>query len=197
MCPMNEEETYRNQIQEISQKQQNDQSTILTADQISSIHAWIAQMGQHWLNHEKYQVSKQVLQFEYPSLDYGTNRNVYDLNNGTVLKVALSELGYKSNETEAQIYRSCNEDVKAHLCPIIESGHGWIIMKKMSRPVPQSLSYVWKLVELQMKFLMKGIIPIDLTIDNAALSENDDIVVVDYGLFISGLDSPHFKDLAQ
>ncbi|MFY4775348.1 hypothetical protein [Metabacillus sp. RGM 3146] len=193
MYPVNEEEEYRRRIQQNSPKQQNDQSRILTTKQISSIHAWIAQMGQHRLIHQKLQVSKQVLKLEYPVIGNGFNRIVYDLNNGTVLKVALSEWGYKSNETEAQIYKSCNRHVKPNLCKVIESGHGWIIMKKMCRKVPLTLLHVRTLVELEVKFLMNGIIPIDLRLANVALSEENDIVVIDYGMFIRGLNSPYFK----
>ncbi|MFY4777392.1 hypothetical protein [Metabacillus sp. RGM 3146] len=76
-----------------------------------------------------------------------------------------------------------------------ESGHGWIILKKMNRKLPLTLLHVWTLVELKAKFLMDGIIPIDLSLDNAVLSENNDIVVIDYGMFSKGLDSPYFKNL--
>ena len=47
-----------------------------------------------------------------------------------------------------------------------------------------------KLIELELKFLSYGIIPIDLRLVNVAYSEDDEMVVIDYGLFTMDYKSP-------
>lgn len=193
MFPENEKEAFQKLFSEKSLGRHQETSRFLSAAEIGAIHTWIAEMAQHKLLLHKLQACKKILQLQSPVIGNGMNRIVFDLQNGTVLKVALSEWGYRSNETEAQIYRDGADILKKHLCPVYESGHGWIIMQKMLRKVPMSLVHVRALVELEVKFLFNGILPVDLRLANAALSEQDEIVVIDYGMFIKGFDSPYFK----
>ena len=63
-------------------------------------------------------------------------------------------------------------------------------MKKMGTKVPLAIMEYTKLIELELKFLRYGIIPIDLRLDNVAFSEDNEMVVIDYGLFTMDLKSP-------
>ncbi|KMY51479.1 hypothetical protein [Peribacillus loiseleuriae] len=56
-------------------------------------------------------------------------------------------------------------------------------MKKMETNMPQAIMKYTKLIELELIFLSYGIIPIDLRLANVAFSEDNEMVVIDYGLF--------------
>ncbi|MDQ0218050.1 hypothetical protein ELQ35_01500 [Peribacillus cavernae] len=174
---------------------QSDKSVILSDDEIKSIHFWISQMRQYRFRSikEKIKKAKNTLKLKYNVIGSGVNRIVYDLNNGYIVKIAISNLGLKSNETEFDIYTHCPQEIKRYLCPMKEFGHGWIIMKKMKAKVPWQIIEITKLVDLQVKFVSYGILPLDLRMANVALSDENEIAVVDYGHFIRGLNSPHFR----
>jgi hypothetical protein len=123
-------------------------------------------------------------------IGYGFNRIVFDLNNGYILKIAMCDVGLIGNANEAHIYNNCKKEVKKYLCPVKEFGSGWIIMKKMDNKVPFAIMEYAKLIELQINFLMHGIIPIDLRLANVAYTEDNQMVVIDYGLFTLDLESP-------
>jgi hypothetical protein len=167
-------------------------SAILTSEDIQSIHLWMSKMRQYryYPVNLKVKKSKSTLNLNYPLIGHGLNRIVYDLNNGYVLKVAFSKLGHMSNENEYKIYKNSHARVQKHLCPIIESGDGWIIMKKMDSIVPMRIMELHKLNALGAKFLMYGIIPLDLRFANVAFSEDREIMVIDYGLFMRGFSNP-------
>jgi hypothetical protein len=167
-------------------------SSILSPAEIESIHSWVAQFRRHWYKtpiHKSYD-AKKALKLNYKIIGSGFNRIVYDLNNGYVLKVALSPEGFISNENEYDVYLNCDDELKRHLCPVKESGHGWIIMKKMKPKLSRAVMESHKLIQLQLKFLRYGIIPIDLRHANVAYSEENEMVVIDYGLFSRGFRSP-------
>ncbi|MFP3511289.1 hypothetical protein SB775_16880 [Peribacillus sp. SIMBA_075] len=169
---------------------------LLSQQEIKAIESWVSQM---W-TYQFYKTARQIvstasktLKFKYKMIGYGLNRVVYDLNNGYILKIALSEVGLISNANEAYIYNNCNKEVKKYLCPVKEYGLGWIIMKKVDTKV--SIREYTKLIKLELKFLRYGIIPIDLRLDNVGFNENNEMVVIDYGLFTMDLISPFLRRL--
>ena len=81
-------------------------------------------------------IANNTLKFKYKMIGHGFNRIVYDLDNGYILKIALSYVGLIGNANEAYLYNNCNEEVKKYLCPVKEFGSGWIIMKKMETNAP-------------------------------------------------------------
>ncbi|TKH09372.1 hypothetical protein FC678_17515 [Peribacillus simplex] len=172
---------------------QPNESTMLSRQEIKAIESWISQIGKFQIYvtaGQKMSAAKKTLKFKYNIIGYGFNRVVYDLNNGYILKVAFSEVGLISNANEAYIYNNCNEEVKKYICPVKEHGTGWIIMKKVDTKVPFAIKEYTKLISLELKFLRYGIIPIDLRLDNVGYNENDEMVVIDYGLFTMDLNSP-------
>ncbi|MCK1983603.1 MULTISPECIES: hypothetical protein [Peribacillus] len=173
-------------------KHQPNESTILSMQEIKAIESWISQIGifQFYITAGQIvSTARKTLKFKYKMIGHGLNRIVYDLNNGYILKIALSEVGLLSNENEAYIYDNCNEKVKKYICPVKEHGTGWIIMKKVDTKVPFTIKEYTKLIKLELKLLKYGIIPIDLRLDNVGYNENDEMVVIDYGLFTMDLKS--------
>ncbi|MGE7764868.1 hypothetical protein [Peribacillus sp. NPDC096540] len=171
---------------------QSSKSSMLSREEIKAIESWISQMGEYQFlktARQKMVTAKKTLKFKYKMIGYGYNRIVYDLNNGYILKIALCEVGLLGNANEAYIYNNCNEEVQKYLCPVKEFGSGWVIMKKMGTKVPFAITGYSKLIGLELKFLRYGIIPIDLRLDNVAFSEDNEMVVIDYGLFNMDLNS--------
>ncbi|MFJ7365781.1 hypothetical protein ACIQWQ_16930 [Peribacillus frigoritolerans] len=172
---------------------QPNESVMLSRQEVKAIESWISQMGKFQFYKtagQNMSTARRTLKFKYKIIGHGFNRVVYDLNNGYILKVAFSEVGLISNANEAYIYNNCNEKVKKYLCPVKEYGTGWIIMKKVDTNVPFAIKEYTKLFKLELNFLWCGIIPIDLRLDNVGYNGNDEMVVIDYGLFTMDLKSP-------
>jgi hypothetical protein len=152
---------------------------------MKSINLWLSKMH-HYKDKSKNKranKAKKILHLKHKMIGSGRNRIVYDLNNGYVLKVALTEWGIQNNKTEFKIYKHCRADLRKHLCRAKEVGHGWIVMKKMNVEVPDEI-YNKKLIQLENKFLDAGIKPKDMWNSNMRLSKKGKITVVDYGNFI-------------
>jgi hypothetical protein len=166
-----------------------EENSFLSSKEIDSIEAWISIMKTHPLStpKEKMKLAKRTLDLPYKIIGNGLNRMVYDLGNGYVLKIALSEIGLISNTQEFNLYHSSHPDIRKYLCPVMEKGKGWIVMKKMDRKVSINLVNLHKLSELTMKFLLRGIVPVDLRLSNIALTDDNQMVVIDYGFFTAPL----------
>jgi hypothetical protein len=108
---------------------------------------------------------------------------VFDLENGYVLKVAINDWGMKSNKQEYKLFFNSPSLIQKHLCPVIEFGYGWIIMKKMIQKIPLDQEYDIKIAQFIKLFMENGIEPKDIKDKNLALSENGELVAVDYGNF--------------
>lgn len=72
------------------------------------------------------------------SLSYigsGVTRSVYDLGNGTVLKVGAADSEYGGNETEVACWEACEgTELGNYLAPIVaydSESYAWIIMRKV------------------------------------------------------------------
>ncbi|UVI28641.1 hypothetical protein [Paenibacillus spongiae] len=149
-------------------------STMLSDRDLESIRHWIMNMKRK---------SKNKLRLKYTVIGSGKTRIVYDLENGYVVKVALSKKGLTSNQKELHLYNRCSRRLRKHLCPVIEYGNGWIIMKKISRIEKLTEEYEKKLPRLRKKFLKEGIEARSLRSKNLAISSDNRIIVIDYGSF--------------
>jgi hypothetical protein len=165
-------------------------SAFLNSNEIQTINRWVANMDSLIYSSpgETKKIVKDSLRLDYQKIGQGLNRVVFDLNNGYVLKVATTELGVKCNQNEYDIYTRSHPNIQKNLCPVIEKGNGWIIMKKMNISLPKVLANYYKIMELHAKFLSYGIIPVDLRAANVALSEDKVMTVIDYGLFVRVID---------
>lgn len=175
---------------------QLNKGSMLRPEEIQAIDSWVAKMGKHHFfetTAQRMTSATKTLNLQYEMIGHGYNRIVYDLDNGYILKVALSEVGMVANANEAHIYNNCREEVRKYICPVSEYDSGWIIMKKMDTSVRHAVLDYMKLIKLEIIFLKYGMIPIDLRIANVAFSEEQEMVVIDYGLFTMDLKSPVFR----
>lgn len=95
---------------------QPNKSAMLSMQEIKAIESWISQIGIFQIYITAGQLvstARKTLKFKYKIIGHGFNRVVYDLNNGYILKIALSQVGLISNANEAYIYNNCNEEVKS------------------------------------------------------------------------------------
>ena len=121
----------------------------------------------------------------------GANRIVYDIGNRSVLKVAKSKSGIKSNKTEVRMYSSSPYQLTKYLGRILEyhNRYHWIIMKKYSQKIPESREYKRKLSKVRTIFKKHGIFPLDTLTrgkpkqKNLRLKRNGRIALIDYGHF--------------
>lgn len=129
------------------------------------------------------------LMIPFSVIGIGSNRVVYDIGNGLVLKVAISKKGIKHNEIEAKIYRNVPSSLKKYLAKVIDQGYGWIIMKKMNNKVPHTKKHSKIVVTIYNKFTEVGIKPRDIKKKNKpkwkniGLNEEGQITIIDYGDF--------------
>lgn len=140
--------------------------------------------------------ASQKLKLSYKVIGEGKSRIVFDLENGSVLKIAFSVRGIKDIQSEVTLYESSPSTVKNHLAEVIDYGHGWCIMKKIENVASNSKEYrdlVYRnlVYKLRDEFLREGIIPDDLTNrrndeprwKNFGIDKQGQIVVIDYGNF--------------
>lgn len=164
------------------------ESIYLSESDIKSIDYWLSkrkrpkdfQRGKR----RKARRAYSILQLKYKMIANGSHRIVYDLGNNNVLKIVISNKGYKNNKIEDSLYRNCPPELQKHLCPVKDFGQGWIIMEKMTPGIPSNEEYAKKLIQLKNKFLKYGIIAADIAkTTNLSLSNDKEIVVIDYGNF--------------
>ncbi|URT73201.1 hypothetical protein [Cytobacillus firmus] len=162
-------------------------SLFLSDRDIHSIKLWLSRMktpkNVKLRRKEKGMRAESILQLKYEMIGSGSHRIVYDLQNNYVLKIVISRKGFFNNRNEYNIYNNCPPGLKEHLCPVIEIGQGWIIMERMVPGIPMDEKYAEKLSQLNSKFSNYGITPFDVKNTNLALSQEGEIVVIDYGNF--------------
>ncbi len=172
------------------------ESSFLTINDIGTIDGWISKMKENPLRlpSDKRKLAQRTLELPYNVIGYGFNRLVYDLGSGYVLKIAFSELGMICNSQEHTLYINSNPNIRNYLCPVLAKGNGWIVMKKMERKASINIENLEKLSKLSLIFLLHGIIPVDLRLANIALTDDNQMVVIDYGLFTT---TPLYKRADQ
>jgi hypothetical protein len=166
-------------------------SIYLSTQDINSINLWIETIKDKDINvysererRENIYLARKLIQLKYNEIGYGWTRIVYDLNNGTVLKVALNNTGMECNKREYEIYSNCPDHIRKLLCPVKEYGYGWVIMERFDQKVPLVKEFEEKRIQLKKFFKDNGINPSTLHMGNLALTSNKELIVIDYGNFI-------------
>lgn len=158
--------------------------SMLSERDLQAIGHWILIMKEYESSKMKHIKAAEALRFNYELLGSGKTRIVYDLDNGYVVKIAISTMGLTSNQREVHLYTYCSPRLRKNLCPVIAYGDGWIIMKKMRRLTTLSDEHKEKLPWLRKQFLKERIEARSLRSKNLAISsKNNRIIVIDYGSF--------------
>lgn len=164
-------------------------SNYLSIQEVELINKWIPEVTnnhkmktQEWS--EYVEKARRSLRLQYNEIGIGRHRIVFNLNNGQVLKIAITKWGIKSNEKEYRLFSNSPPSIQKHLCPVKEFGYGWIVMDYIPGEMPLKKHYAGELSELVTKFKEAGIRPRDLKKRNLALSNNGELIVIDYGNFI-------------
>ncbi|WP_134702656.1 hypothetical protein [Ammoniphilus sp. YIM 78166] len=160
---------------------------------IKRIEKWISKVKKrgYSTNNSDASLARRKLKLYYPFIDAGKNRIVYDISDDKVLKIAISVKGIEDNNQEAKIYKSVSSTLKRRLAKVYESGHGWVIMEKLDKKVPETKSYEKKVIKLHKKFKKKHIDPGDIVKERKRLKakwknvrlKKGKILVIDYGNF--------------
>lgn len=175
---------------------ENFNSSFLSEEDLQSIHSWIENMNKrkYRSRYHRKKVAKRRLRLKYRHIGTGKGRIVYDLGNNLVLKVAITDWGIKCNKNEFEIYTNCSPEVRKYLCPVIECGDRWIIMKKMSRRLSKKKQHNKKIVQLISILRTYGIQANDVTRKNLAISNGRVIIVIDYGNYVMNLNTPSISE---
>lgn len=161
----------------------------LTKSDHRSIRRWIKQIAgkeEGLLFSEDYILA--ALRLPYECIGIGKHRIVFDLDNGYVLKVAREPKGIRCNRAEATLYQSSPPHLRKYLCKIAASGHGWLVMKKVDRPLRKRSTYAAKVAGILEKFHAHGIHISDIISKksgrpkkgNIRLTKNKRLVFIDY-----------------
>lgn len=165
----------------------------LEKKEVGAIKNWIKRVNKKSYKpcEKRYSYALEKLSLSLEVVGYGKHRVVYDLNNGFVLKVAITLKGIRNNRNEAKLYERTKSHLKKHLAKVIESGRGWIIMEKVDGVVEDTLENRYRVSLLQAAFRNERILPddifnkdkISLKTKNLRMSKDGQIVVIDYGNF--------------
>ena len=127
---------------------------------------------------------------KYRYIGGGSSREVYDLNNGYVVKVAKNRAGIEQNKTEYRIYSKDNTGIFAKIVQVSDN-YEYVVMKK-ARKVKR-IEEVWKYfnVSNKMEFYNVGEIERLRNKYNLILADinrvsswgiiNGNLVIIDYG----------------
>src|SRR5690554_5599746 len=99
-------------------------SRYLPQDVLKSIDRWVTQITNNRDRSKglKARRARRSLRLPYRVIGSGLTRIVYDLDNGYVVKIAISKRGLMSNEREYDVYSHCSRRLRRYLCPILELG---------------------------------------------------------------------------
>jgi hypothetical protein len=122
----------------------------------------------------------------------GSTRLVFDLSNGNVLKLAVSNKGFQCNITEARIYSYASPEIRKHLGRIkkYHFKYRWLVMKKYKLNLRETRINKRRLNKLKVTFRKNGIIAKDIISEsgkinrgNSSLINKNQVVIIDYGKF--------------
>ena len=169
-----------------------DVSKHLAPCDLEAIKSWIEKVERHKYRPKKLLGKKahKDLNLTYKMIGYGKKRIAYDIDNGLVLKIAITTSGIKNNMTEVEIYQTVSSKLRRHLAKVKEHGHGWLIMKKLKKEVKRTNRNKSELKRVQRKFESRGVCPDDLITrkkrvrwSNIRLDAKRKIIIIDYGNF--------------
>ncbi|RKD26768.1 hypothetical protein BEP19_16340 [Ammoniphilus oxalaticus] len=156
------------------------------------VEAWIQEVET-----EKYPLRKSLKEkarerfndIKLKELGCGKKRIVFDLDNGWVLKIAIAFNGINNNQREVEMYQSAPPRLQKRLAKIKEFGHGWLVMQRITKPVPKKKGIKAEIKKIIKQFERSGIIPGDLISPKRRIRwpnirlRKGRIVVIDYGNF--------------
>lgn len=127
---------------------------------------------------------------KYRYIGSGSSREVFDLSNGYVIKVAKNKAGIEQNKAEYKISSEDNYNIFAKVIYAI-SNYKYIIMKKAKKV--KSINYVWRYFDVYDKYQFSNLHIIQtikhkynlLVSDLARVSSwgiiDDRLQIIDYG----------------
>ncbi|MGC5772474.1 hypothetical protein [Paenibacillus pabuli] len=123
----------------------------------------------------------------------GSTRQVYDLGNDKILKLAVNNKGLQCNKSEVLTYLVAPAMLRKNLGYIFsyEENYQWLIMKKYTLTLPQNDTSLKKVRRLQQLFRDHGLTPRDIlrksgpNYNNLRINNKNQIVIIDYGKFIN------------
>lgn len=115
-------------------------------------------------------IKRNIRQHSYRSLGTGSGRQIYDLGNGYVVKVARNRKGIAQNRAEFQIYKSWGNELFA---PVVAASPSlnMIIMERANRL--SNLSSVWRYFGVRNNYELKHIPQIHSAIEKNNLVFSD------------------------
>lgn len=134
---------------------------------------------------------KRLKKMNYKKIGKGKKRIVLSIRKKNVLKVATSVNGIRDIKREVEVYRKASKRLRRHLAKVKGHGHGWLVMRKMTRKVRKRKGIKRRVRRLEKRFLRGGIRPRDLFStkkrrvrwENLRLGPKKRLVVIDYGNF--------------
>ncbi|WP_309119566.1 hypothetical protein [Paenibacillus sp.] len=164
-------------------------SIFLTEADEGRIRRWVEALESDRIGSSSDEETAARIGLPYPIAGVGKHRVVFDAGEGLVLKVAKVQEGVERNGTEVWLYDRSPPELRRHLCPIVDFGYGWIVMKKMAARVPSRDRYVEQLDRICEGFLAAGLVIMDLYArrlnrpkqGNVRFDEKrDKVVLIDY-----------------
>lgn len=167
--------------------------TLLSTNDKKTIKKWIKKVKKNHFQsrRESYSYAQKHLILPYPEIGCGKHRIVFDLQNGYVLKVALSVKGVTNNKIEAKLYQSVRSSLRKYLAPVIDHGKGWVIMERFDVRLDDTDDHIRLCKKMMNTFRKKGVQPNDIFLkrknkikkSNIRLNQEGELVVIDYGNF--------------
>jgi hypothetical protein len=166
---------------------------LLTSKNMKKIKKWIRKLEKReYTPDNKRVVARSNLKLSFKEMSAGAHRIVYDMENGFVLKVAISKKGILCNEVEAELYKTAHSSLKSYLAKVEDNGLGWIIMEKIKDRVRKTDVNRRKLINIHKKFSKVGVNARDIIrrMNNEPrwgniryLKKSKSIIIIDYGDF--------------
>jgi len=163
--------------------------TYITEKDKKRIEAWTEALVQEKIKKISKKEAIARIGLSYPVKGYGKHRIVFDLGKGKILKLPRVRKGIRCNRNEVSLFQNSSSRMRKYLCKVVDSGHGWVVMKKMKTEVPRKKKYARQLKKVYEKFLDKGVRISDLLtrrsknpkwINLRLDKKKDRVVLIDY-----------------
>ncbi|WP_219837297.1 hypothetical protein [Paenibacillus sp. R14(2021)] len=124
-------------------------------------------------------------------LGKGHYRQVFNFSNTSVLKLAVSKKGIRSNRNEVKVYKHARKKNRKYLGKIKKYGknYTWILMKKYRSRAKNTEANQIRLKRIIKKLRRNNIKPMDIVARNGKIKRGNvaiykkRLVIIDYGKF--------------